>query len=577
MRTPGTERPLWYVATIVSALAALCIAPAASSAAGVLTPALIGPAEVIEVSSWAQVNDANQVGGADGFDPARWQNGKITTYTLGPDGVEAGVDAIDGAGALFGTLVPNTTSRVLAVWTSPSTVLTVPNPNYSRPVWQSVSDSGIAASGNIGVTNSSFEAAIGRPPNYTPQVLPITLGSCGTGLSVNDSAEVAGIDQCGGTTPFPFLFVDGHIETAKVWISNGHELNDNGDVVGQLGQVGTPSEQSAIEFANGTVENLPPLFAGDTVRVQAINNGDVAVGWDQSSHNGLDATDGYTAVAWINGKAIPVSSLVKAGSNISWTAALDINNGGSILAIGIPAGSTTPETYLLGAPAPLRLVGHAEEGEDGTHTTGGAADAVVVNVTGVTDEQQVVDQTTSTNAGGSYQFSLEPGNYTLSLEKGVCVKGVKGCKQTEKFTIDKADKTIDLVAQSGKLAVSVKPKSKTVMLKSGHATTIAISVTVSNKGPTTIPEAVAQSTLLTSYAGEAALSPGGVPLRVPLSTAAGPHPASVGPLAPHQKKVVTYKLTVKGSGSFLVEALVIGHTTRGQRLVGVGSAPLTVQ
>ena len=64
---------------------------------------------------------------------------------------------------------------------------------------------------------------------------------------------------------------------------------------------------------------------------------------------------------------------------------------------------------------------------------------------------------------------------------------------------------------------------------------------------------------------------------MPLSTAAGPDPASVGPLAPHEKKVVTYKLTVKGSGSFLVEALVIGHTTRGQRLVGVGSAPLTVQ
>src|SRR6202050_3648405 len=106
MRTPRTKRSLWYVATIVRAFAALCVAPAASSAAGVLTPALIGPAEVIEISSWAQVNDANQVGGSDGQLPARWQNGKITTYTLGPEGVAAGVDAIEREGAPFGVLVP---------------------------------------------------------------------------------------------------------------------------------------------------------------------------------------------------------------------------------------------------------------------------------------------------------------------------------------------------------------------------------------------------------------------------------------------------------------------------------------
>ncbi len=82
--------------------------------------------------------------------------------------------------------------------------------------------------------------------------------------------------------------------------------------------------------------------------------------------------------------------------------------------------------------------------------------------------------------------------------------------------------------------------------------------------------------LLTSWDGEAALSPGGIPLRVPLSADGGPHPASIGPLAPHQHKVVTYELKVKGVGSFLLEALVIGHTSRGQRLVGVGSAPITV-
>lgn len=302
----------------------------------------------------------------------------------------------------------------------------------------------------------------------------------------------------------------------------------------------------------------------------------MAVGWEQNTTGGASVSSGYTAVAWVNGKAIPVSSLVAGGFNGTLTAALDVNNNGSILAIGIPAGSTTPETYLLGAPAPLRLLGQAEEGENGTHVIGGAAGGVPVHVTGVTDEEQVVNETTSTNGGGSYQFKLAPGNYTLKLEKGVCIRGIKGCVAKKKFMIKDADKRINLVAQSGKLAVKVKPKSPTIKLTAGHSLTLKVSVDVSNKGPTTIPDAVAQPVLLTSWNGEAALSSGGIPLRVPLSAHGGPHPASVGPLAPHQHKVLTYKLNVKGVGSFLLEALVIGHTSRGQRLLGVGSAPITV-
>jgi hypothetical protein len=571
------------VLSLGAAVSVLCVLPATSIAAGVLHAALVGPSYVIVTSPWAQVNDANQVAGASGPTgaAARWQNGTITSYTLGPDGAAAAAFAIDGAGTLFGTVVPNNGPRLLAVWPSPGTLDTIPNPNYSRPVWQSVSDSGIAASGNVGIgglNNTTFEAAIGRPPSYTPQALPITLGSCGTGVSVNDSAEVAGTDLCGGAKPFPFLYENGSIVASKVWINDGYELNDNGDVAGQLGQTGTASLQAGIEFANGTLETLPPLYAGDSVTVKALNDSDMAVGWDDNQTAGASAgpSDGYTAVAWVDGKPIPVSSLVAGGFDGTLTAALDVNNDGSILADGIPAGSTTPETYLLGAPAPLRVIGNAVEGEDGTHVTGGAADGVLVHVTGVTDEEQVIDQSTATNAGGSYQFKLAPGEYALKLEKGVCIQNIKGCVESEKFTITDADKTIDLVAQSGKLAVSLKPKSSTIKLSAGHPLTIKVAVDVSNKGPTTIPDAVAQSALLTSWAGEATLSSGGIPLRVPLSTDGGPHPASVGPLAPHQTKVVVYTVKVSGAGSFLLEALVIGHTSRGQRLVGVGSAPVTV-
>ncbi len=121
---------------------------------------------------------------------------------------------------------------------------------------------------------------------------------------------------------------------------------------------------------------------------------------------------------------------------------------------------------------------------------GGGADGVPVHVTGVTDEEQVVNETTSTNAGGSYQFKLSPGDYTLTLEKGVCIQGIKGCVERKKFTIKDADKTINLVAQSGRLTVKVKPKSRTIKLTAGHSLTLKVSVDVSNEGPTTIPEAV---------------------------------------------------------------------------------------
>ncbi len=130
----------------------LCIAPATSLAAGVLKPALIGAAASVQIAPWYQVNDANQVAGATSFAgaAARWQNGTLTPYTLGQNGNEAAAFAIDGAGTLFGVWVPNSGSRELAIWPSPSTLHTVPNSNFSRPAWQSVSDSGIAASGNVG-------------------------------------------------------------------------------------------------------------------------------------------------------------------------------------------------------------------------------------------------------------------------------------------------------------------------------------------------------------------------------------------------------------------------------------------
>lgn len=231
-------------------------------------------------------------------------------------------------------------------------------------------------------------------------------------------------------------------------------------------------------------------LTGDGVDVQAISDTGMAVGYETSPPGT------YTAVAWINGKAVPVTSLIAGSFSGTLTNAIDVNNNGSILAEGLPAGSTTVQTYLLAAPTPLRLFATALEGTDGKHVTHPRtlAGGVVVSVTGVTDEQQIVNEATRTNGAGEYQFKLVDGTYTLHLEKGVCVDGVAGCAAGKRFRISGRDERINQA---------------------------------------TIPDAVAQPMLLTSYDGDTPLSPVGIPL-------------------------------------------VIGHNTRSQRLLAVGSAPVVV-
>jgi len=102
------------------------------------------------------------------------------------------------------------------------------------------------------------------------------------------------------------------------------------------------NSQAAIEVANGTVQVLPPLHAGDEVSVKALNDNDEAVG-SEYSPSGTE-----TAVAWINGKPVAVTSLVGGNFSTPLSTALDVNNNGSIL-----AQSGSSDYYLLGAPSGL--------------------------------------------------------------------------------------------------------------------------------------------------------------------------------------------------------------------------------
>jgi hypothetical protein len=531
-----------------------------------------------------QVNDLNQVGGyADSLTnshlivPARWQNGIIRRFTVGSSGTSGIAQAIDHAGGLFGQVVESSGYRDMAYWSPAGALTTFSNSSGLQPRFYSASASGNAAGDSASASN--FQEVEALAPKYKLSSLPGGTQTCSVPLSINDAGEVAYVENaCGTGTASAVRLQDGSVQHLKVFVSTGNELNDNGDAAGLLVNRtgGLPSATSGIESAIGTFEKLKPLHSGDGVDVQAINDSDLAVGYE----TGPSST--YTAVAWIDGKVIPVASLVDGGFKGTLTAAIDVNNNGSILVDGYPEGSSAAETYLLSSPLPYQLRGTAWLGSDGEHvkTPRQAAGGVVVHVTGVTDEHQVVDEATETNGAGEYQFTLQDGTYTLSVEEGACVKGVPGCVTTKKFVINGTDEQIDVVAPDGGLKLTVKPIPGSVILHSKNgvviAVTIKVSVTVRNVGKTTLPDVVAQPVMLTSYAGEAALSLSGIPLLPPLRHAGGPTPASLGPLSPNAARVATYELSVKGAGMFLLEALVIGHNVHHVRVIGDSAALLTV-
>ena len=169
--------------------------------------------------------------------------------------------------------------------------------------------------------------------------------TCDGPVSINDSGEVAGTwDDCADETPTSFLFAGGKLTTLKVWPNTGYELNDKGDVAGTtvVGTAGGSSAASAIELANGTVENLNSVTAGDSVTVQALNNQDEAVGTEGTA-------TGSIGVAWINGTATPVTSLLSTPFSGTLDSAVDVNQEGTILAFGTPTGTNTEHAYLLEA------------------------------------------------------------------------------------------------------------------------------------------------------------------------------------------------------------------------------------
>lgn len=497
---------------------------------------------------WGAVNNFNQVAGQSGGDAARWQSGKTTLFSPG------GADAIDAAGDIFGNSVPNgSPTKYPALW-SASGRLTQFSPLAAEPTGlQTASPNGNTAGYGVG---GMFVALAS---SYKVQAVATTSGLAT--VAINDAGEAAFSNGYGPTNK-PFLWKAGTSTQLKVSIGGSHAINAVGDVAGSL--VG--SSGAAIEHADGSLSALAPLHAGDHPYINALNVNDEAVG----SENG-------TAVAWINGKSHTVASLIPASLGFTGTpiTALDVNDWGSILFMAYPHGSNQLAYYLLAEPTGSALTGTALHGTDGTHLSAPrrAAKGVVVSVSGVSDTQTVVNDTTETNGAGGYRFSLPNGSYTVKVEPDVCIEGVKGCASTARVRIKGADEVVNLVAPTAKMAVTVtmRPAKLVLTSKNGQPVPapVVVTVLVRNIGRQSFG-AITMQPLLVSYFGNQTTT------SVPLRPAGGPTPRTVPSLRPGAAAPVAYKLTAKAPGTFIIEALAITYQG-GVRVVGVGKITYVIR
>jgi hypothetical protein len=363
---------------------------------------------VSPLSYWFALNDSNQVAGEVVVEPtaysARWSDGVTTKFASGgPDG-GGGAFSIDDAGAVFGAVVNAAHDGYPAVW-SPTGTLTKftaqagYEDSFNVRVYAASNNGNLVGVSNESHTSTTIHWFYALAPGYA--VVPVVT-STGAGfpssMAINNSGTIAV-----GNATTPYLLVNGVRRSLKVSITTNFDLNNNGDVAGTVVPAPTSgNSQAAIELANGTVQVLPPLHAGDEVSVKALNDNDEAVG-SEYSPSGTE-----TAVAWINGKPVAVTSLVGGNFSTPLSTALDVNNNGSIL-----AQSGSSDYYLLGAPSGALSVAEVTRG------TGALSADVRVKLSGSLTDASGCDPKASydfTDPQLSSVKEVGPCNYELKFE-----------------------------------------------------------------------------------------------------------------------------------------------------------------
>jgi probable HAF family extracellular repeat protein len=217
----------------------------------------------------------------------------------------------------------------------------LPWPNVANPTGEAraVNDAGVIA-GTI--TVAGFAAAVWNGSSTT--TLPGSLFS--DAFAINNGGVVTGRTYVMGSGYLAYRWTTGtgavaHLPSLGTISSQGHGINDAGDVVGDS-VPGTAFAVAVLWRVSGDIQELGGL-GGTESSARDINNHGQVVGY------ALNASGAYRAFLWQDGgPMIDLNTLLPAGSGWVLTSANAINDAGQIAGEGIFEGES--RAFLLTPP-----------------------------------------------------------------------------------------------------------------------------------------------------------------------------------------------------------------------------------
>lgn len=253
---------------------------------------------------------------------------------------------------------------------------------------------------------------------------------------------------------------------------------------------------------------------------------------------------------------------------------LAVNDAGHVLGIGTaPDGKA--HIFLLGASGSHHVAGSVRRGTAVNVPTSPSRPVagVRVQLKGTSDAGRAVSLAATTGSGGRYDLLVPDGHYTLVFPPGICIIGPKACVASKAVTVQGSDISVNALAITSKLAVTVilaAPKMRLVLngedLKPKSQ---LVTVKVKNVGNRTVDSVTLQRPLFEAVGGAR------IP-EIPLKVLSGPTPSGGRNVAPGQTIQSTYVLHVKGDGVYDISVLAIGGITGIGRVAGLGAARLNV-
>lgn len=175
-----------------------------------------------------------------------------------------------------------------------------------------------------------------------------------------------------------------------------NDLASNGSVLGHKGSMQRPP--FFVRLLSGAELTVNGLTAANAVNASNVVVGTMATG---------TMADPVHAAIWnpTDGTVTDLNKLLPDGSGFELVDALAINDEGDIAGIAAHGGQQVG--FLMSGPHSPQVTGQVVD------RNGKAVPGIALALTGTDDDGHAVSQTASTNATGTYLFTVNPGNYKV--------------------------------------------------------------------------------------------------------------------------------------------------------------------